>query len=1014
MKRHSQSGSSPAYNKFKFLAELDPSTSSDEEFPDTLHLPSQSSHNSYEIPEFIEDPGSPPPSPAHSNHLTSVFDDDHYDAGCLSSASSTSSDESLISTYSKRTPISKLKTDFVASLEEFVKAFGEAAAVETILENTAIREVMTNTILSETHSSLKSSLKKSQLSHSKRDRNYLLTLTPRGLCEELQRNSSSAFLLIVRGLLGISCPDEVFESELLLNTITLVYSTVGKLINRKATGYALLLTTAARDGGLREDTIKLLCCMVTSRTSQRYDKEVMAEGWDTAFKETLKIEKDHFEKQMQADSNIEKLCNEHRSYDVISAARDDLENLLDTAPPQLQMVWDNLNLRTKHRYQRADDDYSASNLDWMASLWIKDRINSNHMENKEGIAVKDVGNLSINDVVASDKEKNYIFRALIRYFAYRLVTRHPMLFKSMVGCIKPNVPHQFQQAMDAKTTEFTGDLFTKSESSTEDLITMMIEVQKNVNVYVDENDVVHCFEKKIVSGDNKTEKNMHHGILSKTDESCEEDSLGFILPSHEYFHQSMVVADCEKELFMDTSRGLEGGAFFAATLLNRKDVKTQRGKDAIDSMKDFILLKSDARFCQYFLKKFDLDPTYDNTPDGLKAAKHDDKEAFVHNLVEKALRDLIPYFRESSSEDPQLVDHPLQEGRRAKYQDERQPTRETTDLEELSVIVPEVVDQTIEQLVATTPDNEEELLEAYMQKLSLNLSGTRSKAMFKCSLCSFETRYRTVCLNHIKTCLPENTDSRPASGSCAEEDETTVNETGENIVKSQEETQLNDMYWNYKNCEFFLDAIFAITDVFERFGDGLGCYIVNKILLPIFHGLRHSNYTNSIHRFITRVLCEATPKEALKLIHEKFSNRSGKPGTNINRDKRMEYRIGTAKKLIANLGPNFSQENVQQVNKTLEVKEELFLRSRKSHGVEIRNELLTFSITSCSDFFFQMVSQNFNSKLGLSCAKLMLTMLFKESSFKNKMEQHLNTKPLDRSPDHTQPVSLAINYLFSS
>ena len=51
----------------------------------------------------------------------------------------------------------------------------------------------------------------------------------------------------------------------------------------------------------------------------------------------------------------------------------------------------------------------------------------------------------------------------------------------------------------------------------------------------------------------------------------------------------------------------------------------------------------------------------------------------------------------------------------------------------------------------------------------------------------------------------------------------------------------------------------------------------------------------------------------------------------------MEYRIGTAKKLIGNLGPNFTKEAIQQVNKTLDIKEELFLATRKSHGVDIRS-----------------------------------------------------------------------------
>ena len=76
----------------------------------------------------------------------------------------------------------------------------------------------------------------------------------------------------------------------------------------------------------------------------------------------------------------------------------------------------------------------------------------------------------------------------------------------------------------------------------------------------------------------------------------------------------MVLADCESELVRDGSRGLEGGAFFAATLLNRKEAQTSKGKHSMDALKDFYALKSDARFIQYFLHKFDLDPQKDNTP----------------------------------------------------------------------------------------------------------------------------------------------------------------------------------------------------------------------------------------------------------------------------------------------------------------------------------------------------------------------------------------------------------------
>ena len=140
-------------------------------------------------------------------------------------------------------------------------------------------------------------------------------------------------------------------------------------------------------------------------------------------------------------------------------------------------------------------------------------------------------------------------------------------------------------------------MFTKSEANTEDLIAMMSDIQsKYVHTFTQQEEPAKCFERKILSGDNKTEKNQVNGILSKLDERSESERLGFILPQHEFFHQMMVMADCESELVRDNSRGLDGGAFFQATLLNRKEAKTAKGKNAIDELKEFYLLKSDARF----------------------------------------------------------------------------------------------------------------------------------------------------------------------------------------------------------------------------------------------------------------------------------------------------------------------------------------------------------------------------------------------------------------------------------
>ena len=432
-----------------------------------------------------------------------------------------------------------------------------------------------------------------------------------------------------------------------------------------------------------------------------------------------------------------------------------------------------------------------------------------------------------------------------------------------------------------------------------------------------------------------------HSFLSKTDENTEADRLGFLLPAHEYFHQSMVVADCESELVRDGSRGLQGGAFFVATLLNRREAKSGKGKDSIDALKDLLLLKADARFCQFFIMKFKLDPEVDQTPAHLKTSTSLEKEAFLQQMVEEALKDLLPYFSScNNKEDLDLRDHPLQEGRRRRYQSSSDVPRRQSPMDGPAPITEEIVEKTVDQ-VQSLPDAD--LVEQNMEKMSVQISATRSNIFFCCKICSFQSKYLTVCKSHVTKCLNLVLRSNEVALNIIDDAssspvvlESPVAGTDKPEEKNEDEIII-DQFWNYKNAEFFMDAIFSVTASFESYGDGLGCYIVNKILLPIFHSLKHSNYSNSIHRLITRVLCEATPKEGLTIIHERFSNRSGGEGNNINRDRRMEYRIGTTKKLIANLGPNFSPDAVQQVNATVDIKEELFLKTRESHGVRIRS-----------------------------------------------------------------------------
>ena len=150
----------------------------------------------------------------------------------------------------------------------------------------------------------------------------------------------------------------------------------------------------------------------------------------------------------------------------------------------------------------------------MESCQRQERIVVNNMEHSQNSSIKKVSDLTIADFVPSQKELDYLFRGLIRYYSYRLVHRHPILFKSINSSVRVNQPHQFEAEMSKKSEEFTGDLFTKSESNTQDLLEMMVQVQdKYVHKYIDASNNINCFEKKVLSGDQKTEKNSYFGIL---------------------------------------------------------------------------------------------------------------------------------------------------------------------------------------------------------------------------------------------------------------------------------------------------------------------------------------------------------------------------------------------------------------------------------------------------------------------------------------------------------------------
>ena len=454
------------------------------------------------------------------------------------------------------------------------------------------------------------------------------------------------------------------------------------------------------------------------------------------------------------------------------------------------------------------------------------------------------------------------------------------------------------------------------------------------------------------------------------DESTKEGRLDFILPQHEFFHQYFVLADCENQLFREKSRGLPGGSFLLATILNRKDVKSKKGKDAIEAFKEFFLLKSDAMFNNYFIYKYQLDDLVDNSPPLLKHSSSEVKAKYLYDLVSEALKDLLPHFKSAEMDLCELDDFPLTEGRIVDKpaplpapavpapmaapavpapELAPPPARPAMVLDSPNAIDKAMVEATVTQL--QTPIDIDDMIQKHMLKCSSSVSSSRTRNEFSCKLCSYKTKYESICVSHVanclkKLCLSPEASLDPAvmeeegdvdSPSISPESVTDMDNDNSNDTEgSQTEHPEPDFYWNFKCGEFFLDSLFAIATIYEKHGDGLGMMIQSKMLLPLLLGLRHTNYTASIHRYVTRILCECTPKEGLKVLHERFSNKEGKVGGNIFKDRRMEHRIRTLKTLIGNLGPNFDQDHVQLINKVVEIKEELFYKTRKSHGVGVR------------------------------------------------------------------------------
>ena len=389
---------------------------------------------------------------------------------------------------------------------------------------------------------------------------------------------------------------------------------------------------------------------------------------------------------------------------------------------------------------------------------------------------------------------------------------------------------------------------------------------------------------------------------------------------------------------MDCSRGLPGGSFHKASLINRRDAKEKFGKQAIDTIGDFIKFNCEVRFNHYFIQKYQLDVEKDNTPDHIKRSSTEQQVKYVHDLVEPVLKELLPFLRHSKNVHHDLYDHPLQEGRRHRFNSSsRQVSR--SSLLPCEPIENSTINLTVDQL--HIPEKNDIITSSLNKGIH---EGRFVNGEFKCMKCSFVSKYKTVFAAHrcpVGVTMV-NDDATPAM-----DDLTSRKKKGEKNMATEEaignttddgnqgEVQ-DDDFWNYLNGEFFLDSLFDLNSIFIKYGDGLGCFILGKILMRIYQGLGHKNYSNTIFRHIFRILCEATPKEALSMLYDRFNNRHGRFGGNIPKDLRLEHWILVAKNGIKNLGPNANPRLIQRVNATLDVMEKLFLKMRETHGIRIR------------------------------------------------------------------------------
>ena len=92
----------------------------------------------------------------------------------------------------------------ISSLQHSLDTVGVSETASQLLKNSELKKELERQMLKEAQNEFKSSLSSSTLTKSGRDRSYLLSLTPKGLCEEFYEKSPLCFNILAQGFFGAS------------------------------------------------------------------------------------------------------------------------------------------------------------------------------------------------------------------------------------------------------------------------------------------------------------------------------------------------------------------------------------------------------------------------------------------------------------------------------------------------------------------------------------------------------------------------------------------------------------------------------------------------------------------------------------------------------------------------------------------------------------------------------------------------------------------------------------------